>query len=687
MYTIINKRNIEKMCTMLLLVLWCWSYDNYFLGILSTSFVFFSFFISLKDSKTVDIISRLGTILLFIITGFLYLTNKIKFGSNIPLEFFYLGPILILPRVFTYLCIDKGPNKVGFNDGVSVIQNDLFNKTQIDAGFGIFNKISSLNIYNLYVFICVLLLLPASKSIIIGVIGFFIVFICAAKEKIKNIKYLSSLVVLFFITSVVGGALGYGVNFLQDKLEDYIYEWIKNKKDLSGSWSAEKAETSIGKLGDLRKNGLNNKLVWRYESNTGETLLRRGVYSSTHNGTSWSVGNKNKQSGTEAVIDLTHGVGIDLINYSNNKKVENKRSFLYGNLKKEKTVIPLPNGTQKVYANNSGQGFINYFNALSLAGIDGNVKIGLIYSDSENLPLPSSEDLDVPKFLKNSINSFLVGANIAPTIEELKHVKNIDNTAEKIANHFSNNWYYTLNLNSKNGVPRTLSNFLTKEKEGHCEYFASSTVLILRSLGIPARYATGFVVKDYSEAEGLYWLRQKHSHAWALYWNGLNWVTIDSTPSQALSEMDSDYSLDAQIIDFFQKMQFKILKINGSNIFSAEIVKNVIFLLVSLIVIMVLLFFYKKSNKKEKMVEELTEILNKIIEEKSGLTKKAQEDGPLFWKRVVDNIKDLELKKELLLLSELRNDELYQNKNNNTKCLIEKLITKIKKIKKNNNNL
>ena len=37
-----------------------------------------------------------------------------------------------------------------------------------------------------------------------------------------------------------------------------------------------------------------------------------------------------------------------------------------------------------------------------------------------------------------------------------------------------------------------LSNFLFERKQGHCEYFASSMAVMLRTLGIPARVVNGF---------------------------------------------------------------------------------------------------------------------------------------------------------------------------------------------------
>jgi hypothetical protein len=75
-----------------------------------------------------------------------------------------------------------------------------------------------------------------------------------------------------------------------------------------------------------------------------------------------------------------------------------------------------------------------------------------------------------------------------------------------------------------------VANFVGEDgAAAHCEYFASAAVLLLRSLGIPARYVTGFLAH---EAEGgRTTVRQRDAHAWAEAWlDGAGWVTVEATP-------------------------------------------------------------------------------------------------------------------------------------------------------------
>jgi hypothetical protein len=76
-----------------------------------------------------------------------------------------------------------------------------------------------------------------------------------------------------------------------------------------------------------------------------------------------------------------------------------------------------------------------------------------------------------------------------------------------------------------------LSQFLLTTRAGHCEYFASATVLLLRKLGVPARYATGYAVQESSKEDDFFIVRERHGHAWALAHVDGDWIEVDSTPA------------------------------------------------------------------------------------------------------------------------------------------------------------
>ena len=72
---------------------------------------------------------------------------------------------------------------------------------------------------------------------------------------------------------------------------------------------------------------------------------------------------------------------------------------------------------------------------------------------------------------------------------------------------------------------------LFEHKQAYCLYYASADVLMLRSLGIPARMAVGFAQ---GERDGnLYTVRRLNSHAWPeVFFPGIGWVEFEPTGNQ-----------------------------------------------------------------------------------------------------------------------------------------------------------
>lgn len=80
-------------------------------------------------------------------------------------------------------------------------------------------------------------------------------------------------------------------------------------------------------------------------------------------------------------------------------------------------------------------------------------------------------------------------------------------------------------------VPDPLAHFLFERKEGHCEYFASAMTVMLRTLDIPSRMATGFQSGTYNPITGWYMVRAADAHTWVEgYIPGHGWVSFDPTP-------------------------------------------------------------------------------------------------------------------------------------------------------------
>lgn len=100
---------------------------------------------------------------------------------------------------------------------------------------------------------------------------------------------------------------------------------------------------------------------------------------------------------------------------------------------------------------------------------------------------------------------------------------------------------YTLDTGADEvGAP--LETFLFDRKSGYCEHYATAMVIMLRTLGIPARLVTGFLPGEWNDFGRYYTVRQKDAHAWVeVYFPRSGWVSFDPTPSLG-AEADGLYA-------------------------------------------------------------------------------------------------------------------------------------------------
>ena len=75
--------------------------------------------------------------------------------------------------------------------------------------------------------------------------------------------------------------------------------------------------------------------------------------------------------------------------------------------------------------------------------------------------------------------------------------------------------------------------FLFDLKSGFCNYYASAEVLMLRSIGIPARMVFGYAQGESDDSETFFRVTFKQSHAWPeVFFPGIGWVEFEPTSAQ-----------------------------------------------------------------------------------------------------------------------------------------------------------
>jgi hypothetical protein len=73
--------------------------------------------------------------------------------------------------------------------------------------------------------------------------------------------------------------------------------------------------------------------------------------------------------------------------------------------------------------------------------------------------------------------------------------------------------------------------FLFVDQRGVCEHFVSAMVVLLRSIGIPARFVVGYGSGTYNAITGYYEVHANDAHAWVeVFFPGYEWVAFDPTP-------------------------------------------------------------------------------------------------------------------------------------------------------------
>jgi transglutaminase-like putative cysteine protease len=102
--------------------------------------------------------------------------------------------------------------------------------------------------------------------------------------------------------------------------------------------------------------------------------------------------------------------------------------------------------------------------------------------------------------------------------------------ARSIETYLRTRFGYTLELS---GTPRSdpLAFFLFERRAGHCEYFAAAMTVMLRTLGVPARYVNGFLPGEYNEVGEDFIVRASDAHSWVeVYFPEYGWISFDPTP-------------------------------------------------------------------------------------------------------------------------------------------------------------
>lgn len=159
------------------------------------------------------------------------------------------------------------------------------------------------------------------------------------------------------------------------------------------------------------------------------------------------------------------------------------------------------------------------------------------YTDSTGGTIPAGYDAYVkdvytqlPDALREDLNAFLT---------EMGWDRSA--SPEKLADYVKNLARYDLNTPKLPGGEEFVSYFLRESRRGYCVHFATATAALLRTMGIPARYVTGYLVSG--TAGEWVTVTEDDAHAWVEYYvSGVGWIPLEATPASRETETSADTS-------------------------------------------------------------------------------------------------------------------------------------------------
>ena len=92
--------------------------------------------------------------------------------------------------------------------------------------------------------------------------------------------------------------------------------------------------------------------------------------------------------------------------------------------------------------------------------------------------------------------------------------------------------------------------FLFEQRTGFCNYYATAEILMLRSIGIPARLAVGYAQGQWVPENNSFFVYQRDGHAWPeVYFSDVGWVEFEPTVSQPSSSFPAGNETNEEALD------------------------------------------------------------------------------------------------------------------------------------------
>jgi len=357
-----------------------------------------------------------------------------------------------------------------------------------------------------------------SSSLVFALAALMVAWLLVMRRGQQLSHSMGGTVLAVLISLVAAYGLGIGLQRAQGALQEWGTDLLSDEDT-----DPDQSRTHIGDLGRLKLSG---RILWRVEQLAPAVTplrLRTGVFS-TYVGGTWVARQDSFRPLTQAFESGPPSLR------------------LRGRSDKGRALIPVPPDVAYL-GGDLGRLERNAYGVVRASDAPPLLDVIVTRSQASGVAQTETTDLSMPPAFSGLLERL-------PELVALRGLSERERVAGLEA-WFANNFRYTLFLGDAQRGVRDLNRFLLVDRAGHCEYFATSTVLLLRALGIPARYVTGYSAQEYSQWEKTFLIRQRHAHAWAEALVEGQWIEVDTTPSAWISAEEDTASFIQPVLDLF----------------------------------------------------------------------------------------------------------------------------------------
>ncbi|MBX2999614.1 MAG: transglutaminase domain-containing protein [Caldilineaceae bacterium] len=123
----------------------------------------------------------------------------------------------------------------------------------------------------------------------------------------------------------------------------------------------------------------------------------------------------------------------------------------------------------------------------------------------------------------------------ALAVEVAENESTVYDKARAVERFLRSNYQYNEEISAPASDQDPVEYFLFEIEQGYCDYYATAMAVMLRSLGIPARTASGYAEGTYDRESGVYIITERDAHTWVeVYFPGYGWIEFEPTAGESV---------------------------------------------------------------------------------------------------------------------------------------------------------